>query len=311
MTQNRRFGEQLRYWRHARGRTQLDLSITAGYSQRHLSFLESGRSQPSRETVIALADCLEVPVSDRNELLQAAGFAPVYSAEPIESGRLEEARRAIEEILTSHRPFPALLVDRAWNTNQYPDGRRKDTVLNAEATGWFVWNMATWDLREAVNRSAQALFRTFIRRPEAYPDDFGFNAIRLCIEDTGVKRYIDNLGPFLISVLGQLKVEVQRAVVHEELSSLVDDIQKELREIRTRTAPFPDADLPIGCLKLRRGDIELTLFTMMSAFNFPLDSTLAELRIETFFPADQGSRAYLVALDESIEATETSRTQPA
>lgn len=270
MTRTQGFGEQLRYWRHARGRTQLDLSISAGYSQRHLSFLESGRSQPSRETVIVLADCLEVPVGDRNELLQAAGYAPIYSEEPIESGRLEEARRAVEEILDNHRPFPALLVDRAWN------------IYGA-------------------NPSAQALFSRFIQRPEAYPLDFGVNAIRLCIEDSGIKPYIENLAPFLMAVLGQLKVEIQRAVVHEELSSLAGDIHKELRRIRARVAPAEVSDLPISCLRLRRDDAELALFTMMSTFNFPLDATLAELRIETFFPADQVSRNYLLGLDERID----------
>lgn len=269
MSGNRAFGEQLRYWRRARGNTQLDLSITAGYSQRHLSFLESGRSQPSRETVIVLADCLEVPVCDRNQLLQAAGFAPIYTEESIDSGRLEVARRAVEEVLRSHRPFPALLVDRAWNTY-------------------------------SANASAQALFSTFVHEPEQYPQDLRMNAVRLCIEDSGMKPYIENLGGFLTSVLGQLKVEIQRAVVHEELSALADEIHSVLRQVRPRVESAQE-DLPIGCLRLRRGDVSLALFTMMSTFNFPLDATLEELRIETFFPADQETRSYLIALDESIE----------
>ncbi|MDZ7783844.1 MAG: helix-turn-helix domain-containing protein [Halioglobus sp.] len=168
------FGEQLRYWRRARGRTQLDLSMRAGYSQRHLSFLESGRSQPSRETVIVLSDCLDVPIRERNQLLHAAGFAPIYSEEAIDSSRLEEARRAVEDVLSSHRPFPALLVDRAWNTF-------------------------------GANVCAGALFGVLCTRPNPDDWDAGVNAIRLCIENAGMKPYIDNLGPFLHSVLGQLE----------------------------------------------------------------------------------------------------------
>lgn len=235
MSRNRAFGEQVRYWRRARGNSQLDLSITAGYSQRHLSFLESGRSLPSREMVIVLADCLEVPVCDRNLLLQAAGFAPIYTEESIESDRLEEVRRAVEEILSSHRPFPALLVDRAWNTY-------------------------------SANASAQVLFSNFVHEPQRYPRDLRTNAVRLCIEDSGMKPYIENLGAFLTSVLGQLKVEIQRAVVHDELSSLADEIHRVLRQLRPRMESA-QGDLPIGCLRLCRGDVRLASFTMMSTFN--------------------------------------------
>lgn len=268
MNQQGAFGEQIRYWRRARGSTQLDLSMRAGYSQRHLSFLESGRSQPSRETVIVLSDCLDVPIRERNQLLHAAGFAPLYSAEPMESARLQEARRAVENILHSHRPFPALLVDRVWNTF-------------------------------GANRCAEALFASFVHSPQSYDWDAGVNAIRLCIEDTGMKPYIDNPGPFLNSVLGQLKTELQRAHVHEEMSQLVADIDKTLQSLDVAAAAAHN-ELPIGCLRLRRDDTSLALFTMVSAFNFPLDATIAELRVETFFPADEATRAYLVAMDEAM-----------
>lgn len=262
------FAEQLRYWRRARGRTQLDLSMSAGYSQRHLSFLESGRSRPSRETVIALSDCLDVPLRERNRLLHAAGFAPVYSDEPIESARLQEARRAVENVLYNHRPFPALLVDRAWNTF-------------------------------GANACAGALFARFVHSPGSYDWDAGVNAIRLCIEDTGMKPYIDNLGSFLNNVLGQLRTELQRALVHEELSDLVADIETSLHSLDVASTPAQNA-LPVGCLRLRREDAALALFTMVSTFNFPLDATIAELRVETFFPADEATRAYLLAMDETV-----------
>jgi transcriptional regulator with XRE-family HTH domain len=113
--QTRPLGEQLREWRRIRRRSQLDLALDAEISSRHLSFVETGRAQPSREMVLRLAETLEVPLRARNALLLAAGYAPVFGERGLDDPELAAARRAVELVLKAHEPFPALAVDRHWN----------------------------------------------------------------------------------------------------------------------------------------------------------------------------------------------------
>ncbi len=276
MQRRNSFGTQLRYWRKARGLTQLDVAMTSGYSQRHLSFLESGRSNPSRETVMVLAETLGVPVRERNALLDAAGFAPVYSQEPLTSEHLEIVLGAVHEVLASHRPFPALLVDRAWNTF-------------------------------ALNETANVLFSQFVGGGDAYPSLDAVNAVRICLDDAGLKPFIRNWHGFMRGILGQLKTELRREVAHEGIAALIDDIQTALMASKAdRDASLAD-DFPVVRLQLERDGMQVSLFTMMSTFNLPLDATVAELRIETFLPADAASRAFLMALDESVHGAGSQR----
>lgn len=264
------FGTHLRYWRKARGLTQFDVAMTSGYSQRHLSFLESGRSQPSRETVMVLAETLNVPVRERNVLLDSAGFAPVYTHEPLTSEHLEVVLGLVHDVLASHRPFPALLVDRSWNTY-------------------------------ALNATANALFSQFVAGGDAYESLDAVNAVRICLDDAGLKPFIRNWHGFMRGILGQLKSELQREVVHEDIAALIDDIQNALARSKSeQDAPLGD-DFPVVRLQLERDGMQNSLFTMMSSFNLPLDATIAELRIETFLPADDASRAFLLALDRTSE----------
>ena len=125
-------GDQLRDWRTRRRMSQLDLALEAGVSARHLSFLETGRSRPSRDMVLRLCEELAVPLRDRNRLLLAAGFAPAYEERPLEAPEMEPVRRAVAQVLTGHEPFPAAVVDRWWNlvaANRnvvaVPGGRRR------------------------------------------------------------------------------------------------------------------------------------------------------------------------------------------
>lgn len=272
MRRRNTFGTQLRYWRKARSLTQFDLAMTAGYSQRHLSFLESGKSQPSRETVMVLAEALGVPVRERNVLLDAAGFAPVYTQEPIGSEHLEVVLGAVHEVLASHRPFPALLVDRAWNTY-------------------------------ALNETANVLFGQFVNGGEAYASLDAVNAVRICLDDAGLKPFIRNWHGFMRGILGQLKADLRRELVHDEVAALIEDVQTALRQSQSgRDAGLAD-DFPVVRLQLERDGFAISLFTMMSTFNLPLDATIAELRIETFLPADATSRAFLTTLDESMQGS--------
>ncbi|MCC5874101.1 MAG: helix-turn-helix transcriptional regulator [Gammaproteobacteria bacterium] len=264
------FGTLLRYWRKARGMTQFDVSMTAGYSQRHVSFLESGRSQPSRETVMVLAETLNVPVRERNVLLDSAGFAPVYTQEPLTSEHLEVVLGLVHDVLASHRPFPALLVDRSWNTF-------------------------------ALNQTANVLFSQFVAGGDAYESLDAVNAVRICLDDAGLKPFIRNWHGFMRGILGQLKSELQREVVHEDIAALIDDIQTALARSKSEQEASLGDDFPVVRLQLERDGMQISLFTMMSSFNLPLDATIAELRIETFLPADDASRAFLLALDRTSE----------
>lgn len=279
MSHRSSFGTHLRYWRKARRLTQFDVAMSAGYSQRHLSFLESGRSQPSRGTVMVLAETLAVPIRERNALLDAAGFAPVYTREPLGSEHLEVVLGAVHDVLASHRPFPALLVDRAWNTF-------------------------------ALNETGNALFSQFVGGGPSYESLDAVNAIRICLDEAGLKPFIKNWQGFMRGILGQLKSELRHDLVQDDIATLIDDIQSALAQTRSENSVTLADDFPVLRLQLERDGLELSLFTMMSTFNLPLDATIAELRIETFFPADDASRAFLLALDESVHRQTENTGQP-
>ena len=174
MSQQVQFGQALRRWRTKRGRAQLELANLAGYSQRHISFLESGRSQPSRRTVVTLAEALDVPLRDRNGLLQAAGFAPMFSAEPLDSEFLRFALEAFEKVLQSHRPFPAIVVDRAWNMY-------------------------------AGNDNAFGLFEMYLHSPAAISDQTPLNVLRMTLSPEGTRNYIRNWPEYAQNILNHLK----------------------------------------------------------------------------------------------------------
>ena len=263
------FGELLRLWRSRRGRTQFELAGHAGFSQRHLGFLESGRSRPSRSAVVILADALEVPVGERNVLLQAAGFAPLYTAEPLDSERLRFAVEALESVVRSHRPFPALIVDRAWN------------------------------MRSA-NANALALFREFLP-PAAVPaPDKPLNVMMMCILPGFLRGSIRNWLPFVAALLGQIKAEHAR-VPNPELQALITRIEADAEFRAGGREAAGQVDSPVATLQLARGGMEVELFTLLSAFGTATDASLDALRVETFFPANAASRQLLLELDAAID----------
>ena len=263
------FGELLRQWRTRRGRTQFELSEHAGFSQRHLSFLESGRSKPSRSTVVILADALEVPVGDRNRLLQSAGFAPLYSAEPLDSVRLRHALAALETVLESHRPFPALIVDRSWN------------LVRA-------------------NASAVLLFQRFLPDPAVLAGDKPVNVMKMSIEPSGLRQSIVNWPAFAAAFLPQLKSEALRApnrLVQEIIELIEQDPEYQARGRDAAEA----VRTPVATMQLERNGERVELFTLLSLFGAPTDSSLSELRVETFFPANDASREVLLRIDADYQ----------
>lgn len=261
----RPFGEHLREWRQRRRMSQLELAGEADISTRHLSFVETGRSVPSREMVLRLAERLEIPLRERNALLVAAGYAPMYRERPLDDPALAAAREAVQLILRSHEPYPALAVDRHWN------------LLAANAM---------------VSHLLAGVDPELLRPP--------VNVLRLSLHPRGVAPRIVNLGQWRHHLFERLRQQVQ-ATGDTELQALE-------QELRAYPVP-PEAQAPrlagevLGIampLQLRGATGEvLSLISTVTVFGTPVDVTLQELALETFFPADEATARALRALASS------------
>lgn len=250
-------GELLRQWRQRRRLSQLDVALDSAVSTRHLSFIETGRSRPSREMVLHLADRLEVPLRERNRLLLAAGFAPVFTEHSLVDDDLGSVRDALERFLTAHLPYPAFVVDRRWN------------MLLAN---------------EAVNVIAGDVARELLEPPA--------NVLRIALHPEGLAPQIVNFEEWSTHLLHRLRRQIALTgdpELEELLAELVaypgvrDDPGLE---------PTPSQDILLP-LRLRHGDAELSLFGTVTTFGTPLDVTLAELTLEAFYPADAATAAIL------------------
>jgi transcriptional regulator with XRE-family HTH domain len=269
-------GEQLRGWRQRRRLSQLALATEAGVSQRHLSFVESGRAMPSRELVLALARHLEVPFRGRNELLLAAGFAPIYRERPITAPELAPARAAVELVLEAYEPFPALAVDRHWSL--------------------VMANRAVAPLLASVHPD-------LLRAP--------VNVLRVSLHPAGLAPHIANLAQWREHVLSRLEAQV-RLSADGVLAALLDELRAmggvgATSEGRPSRAERPahdaersahDADLLAGVAVPFQLDTEqgrLSFLSTTTVFGTPIDITLSELAIEAFLPADAATAAALRA----------------
>jgi transcriptional regulator with XRE-family HTH domain len=256
-TRPRTVGELLRQWRERRRLSQLELSIQAEISTRHLSFVETGRSSPSRDMVLHLAEHLDLPLRERNHLLLAAGYAPVYGENPLDSPQLAAVRTAVRQLLTSHEPYPAAVVDRGWNL---VDGNASLTLFTAGAA------------------------------PELLAPPA--NVLRMSLHPAGLAPRIVNLGEWRGHLLGRL---------HRQVSITADPVLTELYdELRGYPCdqPEPEVELPgpgdvIVPLRIRHEGRELAFFSTVATFGTPLDVTVAELVIESFFPANAETVAAL------------------
>ncbi|MFG2009460.1 helix-turn-helix domain-containing protein [Micromonospora sp. NPDC048868] len=252
-------GALLRQWRRRRGLSQLALAVGAEISTRHLSFVETGRSAPSREMVLRLAEHLDVPLRDRNRLLLAAGYAPVYSQAPLDSPELRRVLDAVRRVLRAHEPYPAVAVDRRWN---------------------LVAGNATLPL---LTEGAAA----HLLRPTA-------NALRLTLHPEGMAPRIANLGEWRAHLLGRLRRHL--ALTDDpELGALHDELCGYPGGPAAPDAGLPRAGDVVVPLRLRHPGGELAFLSTVSTFGTPLDVTVEELSIESFFPADEATAAYLRA----------------
>ncbi len=241
-------GEHLREWRQRRHLSQLDLAVDAEISARHLSFVETGRATPSREMVLRLAERLDVPLRERNVLLVAAGFAPAFPQRSLDDPMLRSARQAIELVLKAHEPNPALAYDRHWN------------LVTA-------------------NRMVAPLLDGIPERLLGQP----FNILRLAFHPEALAPRTVNLAEWCGHLLERLHRQCE-ATADPELIRLYNELKA--FPVPARAAPLPPDNNVAIPLKLRHNGEVLSFISTTMVFGTPVDVTLAELALETFFPAD-------------------------
>lgn len=257
------FGVLVRHWRGARRFSQLDLAMEADISARHLSFLETGRAQPSREMVQRLANALEVPLRERNDLLTAAGYAPVHEQSKLDEPDMFRYRGAVRRLLDKQEPYPALVMDRHWNI----------VTMNGACLRHALLFLEEGDL-------------------ERHP-----NAMRLLFAEDGLQPCVVNWEEVASAMLGRIQREHLRSPLDRELATLYED----LAASRTTPADWRSiaacTDLgPVLPLALEKGETRSRLFTTITTFGTPHDITLQELRIECYFPEDEATEALLLEL---------------
>lgn len=258
------FGRLLRDWRARRGLSQLRLATEAGVSSRHLSFVETGRSQPSREMVLRLAEALDVPLRERNALLGAAGFAAVYRETAIGAPELATVERMLDFLLERQEPFPAFLLDHCAR------------VLRA-------------------NRAGIPVFAPFAGDAPVWRET-PLNLVKLTLDPGGLRPYIVNWEEVASALLGRIARDAALASTDDELPALLDELRAlpglpESVRVPDLTRPSP----PVLAVHMKRDDHELRLFTMLTTLGTPQDLTLQSLHIESFMPADPATEARLRA----------------
>ena len=251
-------GAMVRTWRELRRLSQLDLAVEAEVSQKHLSFIESGRSTPSREMILHLAEQLDVPLRERNTMLLAAGFAPVFRDRPWDDPSLARARASVERLLAAHEPYPALTFDRHWN------------LLSA--------NQAVWPLLGAVDPS--------LLKPPA-------NILRISLHPAGLASQIVNLAEWRGHLLERLRrqLRITRDPALQELLTELTGYQTEFTN-----APHPSqADEIAIPLRLNTPAGVLSFLSTVTVFGTPVEITLSEFTLEAFYPADSETSAALLS----------------
>lgn len=259
------FGARLRHWRHRRGHSQLALALAAEVSARHLSWLESGKAQPSRAMVLRLMDRLDLPLRERNAWLLAAGFAPMYRERPLGDPHLDVARQVLQRLLDAHAPAPALAVDRHWNLVAH--------------------NVMVPLLLAGV---APALLG-----PPT-------NVLRLSLHPDGLAPAIENFGAWRGHVLQRLQRQVQ-ASADPVLAALRDELQALPAPAATAAVPMHDDAVAVP-LVLNGAHGRLVFLTTVTVFGAPHDITLAELAVETLLPADDATASRLRELRGTMPA---------
>lgn len=255
-------GALLRHWRDLRGKSQLDLSLDSGLSQRHLSFIESGRSVPSRQTLLDISQALDIPLRDRNTMLLAAGYAPIYSEGTWNAPEMQSITKALERVLRQHEPFPAMVMDRYWYV-----------ILK--------------------NDAAPRFFKNFIDLEKREPPR---NLLHLMFDPAGMRPYIANWEDVAAGLFQRVYRESVGRVVDEKTKELLATLQAypDVKTVSRKpqflsTLPF----IPISFVKKGK---TLNFFSMITTVGAPLSITAQELRMECMFPADEESEIHYLKM---------------
>jgi transcriptional regulator with XRE-family HTH domain len=260
-----RFGSILSEWRAVRRLSQLDLALLTGISQRHISFVESGRAQPSRDLIFKLADGLDLPLRARNDLCLASGYAPAYPERRLDLAEMKAARQALELILGHHEPYPAVVMDANWNI----------VMQNAAASRIVAWYVEADAMRQLS------------------PDGV-LNFMQLMFSQSGLRPHVLNWAHTRAALLNRLR--------RESVGSSGSPSEA-LRRKLDKDAPAPDSEItlhdervdPVLSLELLVGDHRLRMFNTFTTFGTPQDVLLQELRIDMSFPADEATKRFLSA----------------
>jgi transcriptional regulator with XRE-family HTH domain len=256
------FPSLCRRWRQQRNLSQLQLAEAADVSQRHVSWLETGRSTPSRSMVLRLAEALDVPLRERNTLLLAAGFAPQYRESGLDEPSMAPVRGALALLLSHHEPLPALVLDRHWNL--------------------------------VMGNNASKHLLSLVGHDPGGDDTAGtVNLARATLAPDGLRRFITNAEEALPLFIQRMRSE---ALASGDAATIA-----EVEALIRSAGDLPEAAsaaplLPVLPLELAIGGLRLSLFTVLSTFGTPQDVTTDELRVESFFPADEATRDYFEAL---------------
>jgi transcriptional regulator with XRE-family HTH domain len=238
--------------------SQLDLAVEARVTPRHVSFVESGRAQPSREMVLVLAGALDVPLRERNQLLLAAGYAPLYRETGVDEPAMSQVRAALDRVLRHHEPFPAVVMDRHWDI----------LMANAAATLMFAWLLGG----ERSERPA--------------------NVLRLMFDPGGLRPFVANWEQVGEALVQRVHREAIGGVPDDRTAALL----RELLALpgvpeRWRAPDLTAAPLPVIPVEFRKGRLAVSYFSMVTTVGTPQDVTAEEIRLESFFPADEATEA--------------------
>jgi len=257
------FGAALRELRKARELSQMELAGIAGTSQRHVSFIEIGRSQPSRAMVLQIAEALSLALADRNRLLLPAGYAAAYPQRPLDSAEMQPLRAALQRMLRHHKPYPAIVVDRRWDL----------VLMNGTVARLF-----------ALVGDGAALW-------QAVAPDGRRNILRMILHPAGLRPLIRNFEDVARMLLGYVQREAgQSAAAAGILAELMRDMDLPRRLRSAEPMPQPT---PVFATEIEAFGVRLSLFTMISTFGTPQDVTAEELRVGSFYPADDATEAFL------------------
>jgi transcriptional regulator with XRE-family HTH domain len=254
-------GVLLRRWRLVRRISQLTLALDANISTRHLSCLETGRAQASREMLLRLAEALEIPLRERNTLLLAAGYAPLYRQASLDAPEMEAARQAVDLLLRQHEPYPVIVVDRYWNTLKMNSGTKQ-----------------------------------FLGRFPICDSIKPHNGVRFVFHPKALRPFIENWE----SVAARIIQRVHREAAANPSDKVMKSFLEELLSYpgvpsRWRVLDLDDSPPPFLTINYRWNNSTLRLFGTVTTFGTAQDVALQEMRIETFFPADEATRAALIA----------------